>query len=210
MEVCKKYRKAAETLQILHADGQTEESCWPLRDGWAAFVTEDSKAGPVWRGDPRLAMNVGKWIMAQTFSLCTVMEVNRDSQELGWTLFSQGFWSLWDIPSGLFATLIKTNMEKPLEANPTTSQLLKISTQQLKGRRGANSSFVWHGGLRKFERQIIQNKKQCKNRLGNYCAVTINDAIENINHSLASEACCERRIRRFYVPSTRKPQGPGA
>lgn len=32
---------------------------------------------------PRLAMKLGKWIMAQTFSLCTVMEVNRDSQELG-------------------------------------------------------------------------------------------------------------------------------
>lgn len=111
----------------------------------------------------------------------------------------------------LFAKLIKTNMGKLLEAGPTISQLLKVPTQQLKGRRGANSScFVWHGGLRKFERQMIQNKKQCKNRLGNYCAVTINEAIENINHSLTSEACCERRIRRFYVPSTRKPQGPGA
>lgn len=111
----------------------------------------------------------------------------------------------------IFAKLIKTNMGRLLEEGPPASELLKVSTQQLKGRRGANSSrFVWHGELRKFERQIIQSKKQCKNRLGNYCAVTINEAIENINHSLASEACCERRIRRFYVPSTRKPQGPGA
>lgn len=40
----------------------------------------------------------------------------------------------------LFAKLIKTNMGKLLEAAPTISQLLKVSTQQLKGRRGANSS----------------------------------------------------------------------
>lgn len=99
----------------------------------------------------------------------------------------------------------------PISWTALPQQLPKVPTQWLKGRRGANSiCFVWHRGLGKFERQIIQNKKRCKNRLENYCAVTINEAIENINHSPASEACCERRIRRFYVPSTRKPQGPGA
>lgn len=169
-------------------------------------------------------MKLGKWNAARTFSLCTVMEVKRLSGIRLRILrldspFPRILITLGHI-LGIFATLIKTNTGKLLEARPTTSQLLKASTQEsglrslsppVCSRRGAHSSrFVWHGGLRKFERQIIQNKKQCKNRLGNYCAVTVNEAIENINHSLASEACCERRIRRFYVPSTRKPQGPGA
>lgn len=90
---------------------------------------------------------------------------------------------------------------------PLPYQLLKVPTHWLKGRREANSiCFLWHRGLRNFGTQTIQSKKQCKNRLGNFCAVTFNEAIENISHSPASEACCERRIRSIYVPSTRKPQ----
>lgn len=129
------------------------------------------------------------------------------------------FIQFWDIsqvylPSCAISTheeAPRGRSQLPISWTALPQQLPKVSTQWLKGRRGANSiCFVWHRGLRKSERQIIQNKKRCKNRLENYCAVTINEAIENINHSPASEACCERRIRRFYVPSTRKPQGPGA
>lgn len=121
----------------------------------------------------------------------------------------------------IFAKLVNANARKLLEAGPPASQLsggsaspaaegLNPPVERQEGSKHSLCGIRRRGGLRKFGRQIIQNRKQCKNRLGNYCAVTINEAIESINHSPASEACCERRIRGFYVPSTRKPQGPGA
>lgn len=118
----------------------------------------------------------------------------------------------------VFAKLVNANTRKLLEAGPQLSDSsaapapegLNPPVERQEGSKHPLCGIRKHGGLRKSGRQIIQNRKQCKNRLGNYCAVTINEAIESINHSPASEACCERRIRGFYVPSTRKPQGPGA
>lgn len=82
--MCKGHGETVETLQILHAGCQVDESCCPPWERQVVLVTEDSEAGLIWRrGESRVDMKLGKWTVAQAFSWCTVMAVSRGSQEKG-------------------------------------------------------------------------------------------------------------------------------